>query len=219
MKLKDLQDKDLSNKIINLNEENLRSFFKENDLNISSLYGNRVFNYTFYNGRYFLLGESVSFGSLREMINFINENNNEIVDVILKEELSFVKFRYRSKYPDKGYQIHDKKPKVIVLDNDYCWRNGKKDPNRHDVLAFNLHYSDKAKIDKKAVDEITTFAYMLKKNDKDVYKRIKEFYPEIIKYIRCYKPERMTKIKKKDGWVWKQASVVDLAPADKDFSL
>ena len=38
---------------------------------------------------------------------------------------------------------------------------------------------------------------MLKKNDKDVYERIKKFYPQAIKYIRCYKPNQMTKLKKK----------------------
>lgn len=217
MKFNDLTDT-LREEIISLNEENIHEFFSKNR-DINSLYGNVVYNYINDSGDYYLLGENRHFSSLQKMVKFINERYNDMIDVPLNEELAYAKFRYRSKYPNKGYQIHDKKPKVIVLDNDYCWTKGKKNPNRHDILAFNLNYSDQAKIDRKAIDEITTFAYMIKKNDKDVYERIKKFYPEAIKYIRCYKPNQMTKLKKKDGWFWKACSVADLAPTDKDFAI
>ena len=208
MKFEDLIKEDLSNKILSINEENIKDYSFEN---IQTLYVNYAYNILENQGDYFIIGENKIFKSLEELVKYINEEYNEIIDLPLNEGLTYAKFKYRSKYPNKGYQIRDKHPKVIVLDNDYCWDGkGNRKPDRHDVLAFNLNYSDDKKIDKKAVDEIVSFAHLLRKDKKDIYQRIKKFYPEIIKNIRCYKPDRMTKIKRKDGWIWKQCSVVDL---------
>lgn len=211
-----LKESDLREEILSLNEENIHDFFSE-DRDVKTLYGNMAYNYIYNQGDYFLFGESKSFSSLKEMVKYINEEYQDCVDIPLCEELAYAKFKYRSKYPDKGYQIHDKRPKVIVLDNDYIYDGkGNVKPGRHDILAFNLNYSKDKKLDKKAIDEIISFAHLLKKEKKDIYKRIKDFYPEIIKNsIRCYKPQQMSKIKKKDGWFWKQCSVADLAPTDE----
>ena len=209
MNFNDLKEKDLREEILSLNEENIHDFFSE-DRNIETLYGNTAYNYIYNQGDYFLIGENKSFSSLEKMIKYINEQYDDMVDLPLEEELAYAKFKYRSK------KSHDKRPKVIVLDNDYIYDGkGNVKPGRHDILAFNLNYSKDKKTDKKAVDEIVSFAQLLKKDKKDIYQRIKKFYPEIVKNnIRCYKPERMKKLKKKDGWFWKQCSVVDLAPSD-----
>ena len=153
------------------------------------------------------------------MIKYINEQYDDMVDLPLTEELVQAKFKYRSKYPNKGYQIHDKRPKVIVLDNDYIYDGkGNVKPGRHDILAFNLNYSKDKKTDKKAIDEIVAFAHLLKKEKKDVYERIKKFYPEVVKNnLRCYKPQQMSKIKRKEGWFYKQCSVADLAPTTNEW--
>lgn len=216
MNFNDLKEKDLREEILSINEDNIHDFFSE-DRDIGTLYGNVAYNYIYNQGDYFLLGEDKSFSSLERMVKYINETYDDMVDLPICEGLTYAKFKYRSKYPNKGYQIHDKHPKVIVLDNDYCWDGkGNPKPDRHDILAFNLNYSKNKKIDKKAVDEIVSFAHLLRKDKKDVYKRIKDMYPQIVKNnIRCYKPQQMTKLKKKDGWFWKQCSVVDLAPTNE----
>ena len=209
MNFNDLKEKDLREEILSLNEENIHDFFSE-DRSIETLYGNTAYNYIYNQGDYFLIGENKSFSSLEKMVKYINEQYDDMVDLPIEEELAYAKFKYRSK------KSHDKRPKVIVLDNDYIYDGkGNVKPGRHDILAFNLNYSKDKKTDKKAVDEIVSFAQLLKKDKKDIYQRIKKFYPEIVKNnIRCYKPERMKKLKKKDGWFWKQCSVVDLAPSD-----
>ena len=209
MNFNDLKEKDLREEILSLNEENIHDFFSE-DRNIETLYGNTAYNYIYNQGDYFLIGEDKSFSSLEKMVKYINEQYDDMVDLPLEEELAYAKFKYRSK------KSHDKRPKVIVLDNDYIYDGkGNVKPGRHDILAFNLNYSKDKKTDKKAVDEIVSFAQLLKKDKKDIYQRIKKFYPEIVKNnIRCYKPERMKKLKKKDGWFWKQCSVADLSVSD-----
>lgn len=212
MKFTELIEDNLGEQILTLDENKIVEFFSEHDPKIMTLYGNCPYNVVYHQGEYYCIGEDKSFSSLEKLVKYINEEYNEIVDLPICEGLTYAKFKYRSKYKNKGYQIHDKHPKVIVLDNDYCWDGkGNPRPNRHDVLAFNLNYSKDKKTDKKAVDEIVSFAHLLRKDKKDVYKRIKDMYPSIIKNIRCYKPQQMTKIKKKDGWFWKQCSVVDLA--------
>lgn len=215
MKFNDLKEEDLREEILSLNEENIHDFFSE-ERDVETLYGNLTYNYIYNQGDFFLLGENKVFSSLEQMIKYINEEYEDMIDLPLNEELTYAKFKYRSKYPNKGYQIHDKHPKVIVLDNDYIYDGkGNVKPNRHDILAFNLNYSKNKKIDKKAVDEIVAFAHLLKKEKKDVYQRIRKLYPQIVKNnLRCYKPQQMTKLKKKDGWFWKQCSVADLGYKD-----
>ena len=216
MNFNDLKEKDLREEILSLNEENIQDFFSE-ERDVETLYGNVAYNYIYNQGDYFLLGEDKAFPSLEKMVKYINEQYDDMVDLPLTEELVQAKFRYRSKYPNKGYQIHDKRPKVIVLDNDYIYDGkGNVKPGRHDILAFNLNYSKDKKTDKKAIDEIVAFAHLLKKEKKDVYQRIKKFYPEVVKNnLRCYKPQQMSKIKKKEGWFYKQCSVADLAPTNE----
>ena len=67
-------------------------------------------------------------------------------------------------------------------------------------------------MDKKIIDEITTLAHQKKKNKLDIYKSIKENFPDALEYIRHYKPQYMQKIKMRPdkGWFWKKASIEDL---------
>ena len=54
------------------------------------------------------------------------------------------------------------------------------------------------------------FASMLDKNSQDVYKRIKEFYPDSLKYIRRYKRDGIKFLRVKDGHFWKKISIDEL---------
>lgn len=215
MKFNDLAKEDLSDKILNITEENISDFFSE-ERDVIMLHGNCSYNAIHNQGEYYCLGEEKTFSSLKKLVEYLNEEYNENIELPITEELAYAKFRYRSKYPNKGYQIHDSKPKILVLDNDYIYDGkGNIKPGRHDILGFNLNYSENKKVDKKAVQEIVSFAHLLKKNKKDVYKRLKDLYPKIVKdNIRCYKPQQMTKLRKKDGFFWKQCSVSDLAPTN-----
>lgn len=219
MNFNDLVSSSLAEEIMNINENNLTEFFSK-DYPIITLYGNVPYNILYESGDWYIIGEKKIFSSINKLIDYINEKYDDMLEVpALNEDLAYAKFRYRSKYPDKGYQIHDKHPKVLVLDNDYIYNGkGKVVPGQHDILAINLNYSKTKKIDKQAVQEITSFAHMIKKDKLDIYKRIKEWRPEIIPLIRHYKPEQMTKLKKKDGWFWRQCSVADLT-GDEDWVL
>ena len=148
MNFNDLKEKDLREEILSLNEENINDFFSE-EREVETLYGNCAYNYIYNQGDYFLLGENKSFPSLEKLVEYINEEYNEIVDLPITEDLAYAKFKYRSK------KSHDKLPKVIVLDNDYIYDGkGNIKNGRHDILAFNLNYSKDKKLDKKAIDEI-----------------------------------------------------------------
>lgn len=218
MNFNDLVSSSLAEEIINIDENNLTEFFSKK-YPVITLYGNMPYNILYESGDWYIIGEKKVFSSLEKLVDYINEEYDEAVEVPLNEDLAYAKFKYRSKYPDKGYQIHDKHPKVLVLDNDYIYNGkGKIVPGQHDILAFNLNYSGEKKLDKQAVQEITSFAHLIKKDKLDIYKRIKEWRPEVIKHIRHYKPEQMTKLKKKDGWFWRQCSVADLT-GDEGWTL
>lgn len=210
MNFEDLAASSITEEVLNLNENNLTEFFSK-DYPIITLYGNVPYNVIYESGDWYILGEDKIFSSIEKVINYINETYDDMVDMpILNETLSYAKFKYKSK------NSHDPRPKVLVLDNDYIYNGkGKVIPGQHDILAINLNYSKNKKMDKKSVDEITTFAHMIKKNKLDIYKRIKEWRPEVLPMIRHYKPENMKKLKKKEGWFWRQCSVADLKGDDE----
>lgn len=212
--LSKLLQSSLYEKVYSLNEDNLHDFHLNNSC--STIYGNCAYNIISDGSNWYCIGEKKPFNSVEKLIDYLNEKYNECLEYpTISEELAYAKFRYRSKFPNKGYQIHDPQPKVIVLDSDYIYNGkGKIVDGQHDILAFNINYSKNKKPDKLAIQEIVSFAQMIKKNKKDIYERIKEFYPNVIPFIRHYKPEQMTKLKKKNGWFWKQCSIADLAPKD-----
>lgn len=222
MKFEELVSNSVSNILKNSNLEETYKYLYENKIPLIRLYGNYQYTILEDAGEYWLIGHNQPFNSLNSLVNYINETYDDMVEIpsyLLSEDLAYAKFRYCSKYPNKGYQIHDPKPKVLVLDNDYIYNGkGKVVEGQHDVLAINLNYSKEKRLDRQSVDEITTFAHMLKKDKLDIYERIKAWRPEVIKYIRHYKPERMTKLKKKQGWFWRQCSVADLK-GDEDWAL
>ena len=128
------------------------------------------------------------------------------VENILEEEIKtpkFLRFFY-SKW--KNHPV----PHVVVLDPHYCWNHGVKKDDVDDILAYNVDLSDNRKQARKNIKEIMEFASMLDKNSQDVYKRIKEFYPDSLKYIRRYKRDGVKFLRVKDGHFWKKISIDEL---------
>lgn len=194
-----------SEKLRKITEESVR---EEIDAPLKLIIGRNTYVALNESGCWYLPGVDREFGSLSEVGKYLEED-------LIDEGLSYAKFRYRSRYPDRGYQIHDRHPHVLVLDADYIYNGrGKVVPGQHDVLAFNVKkYSEDFKEDTRAIQEIVMFAQLVRKDGKqDVYRRIRDLFPEALKYIRHYKPERMTSVKKKNGLFWRKCSVVDLGP-------
>jgi len=128
----------------------------------------------------------------------------------LNEDLALVKFKYTN------YK-HDPKPKVKVLDFEYPGQKHQKTyGQRKDLLGFNLHYFKNPKYAEKAIDEIDGFARMLSANKKEKYKRLKYFYPEVVKFIRRYNRDHIDNIKHKKRIFWKKTNYDDLVKFDKE---
>ena len=125
----------------------------------------------------------------------------------LNEELELIKFRYPSR--------HCKKPRVLVLDANYPGRKGEKHyGERLDVLGVNIMYahpSDRKRI-QKALSEIDLFSDFLGADKLERYRRIREFYPEALPYIRRYKKEKMKNMRLKRGWFYHPYSFTKNAP-------
>lgn len=214
MKIAELAKTSLYEEIQNINENNINSFIETHDCD--SLFGNYVYTYISDGSNYYCLGEKKAFNSLEQMIDYLNEKYDDCLEPpTLCENLAYAKFRYVNN--NGKAKIHDPKPKVLVLDNDYTFNGkGQIKPGRHDVLAFNLHYAKKFKPTKEAIQSITSFAHLLKKDKQDIYHRIKEFYPEALECIRAYKPVNIEKLKMKNGWFWKRCSVADLTSDEEN---
>jgi len=130
---------------------------------------------------------------------------------LLNEELPLIQFKYTD-------QKHDKHPKVKVLDFNYKGIKGQKTyGKRHDVLGFNYNYFKDKKKDKQAIDDIDSFARMLNADNKEKYKRIKDFYPDAIKHIRRYKKSSIKDLKMKKGLLWYPASWAEAEKKDKEI--
>lgn len=115
---------------------------------------------------------------------------------LLNEELPLIQFKYTN-------TKNDKYPKVKVLDFNYKGIKGQKTyGQRHDVLGFNHNYFRDKKKDGQAIDDIHSFAEFLKADNKEKYKRIKDFYPDALKYIRRYKKSNIKELKIKKGALW-----------------
>lgn len=130
---------------------------------------------------------------------------------LLNEELPLIKFKY-------GNYKKDKTPKVQVLDFNYPGIKGQKTyGQREDILGFNVNYFKEKKTGKEAIDDIDTFARLIKADNKEKYQRIKDFYPDALPYIRRYKKKHIKKLKLKKGKLWEPADWVDCEEYDKDL--
>ena len=126
----------------------------------------------------------------------------------LTEELELVRFRYPSK--------HCRRPKVLVLDANYPGRENEKNyGKRLDVLGVNIMYapaSERRRI-QKALSEIDLFSDFLNADKLERYRRLKDFAPDyVLPYLRRYKKEKMSGVRKKRGFFYHPYSFTNNAP-------
>jgi hypothetical protein len=136
---------------------------------------------------------------------------NEILNDKIYEDLQLVRFKY-SNYKQ------DPKPKVKVLDFQYPGQPHQKTyGQRDDLLGFNLNYFKNKKYAAKAIDDIDGFARLLSANNKEKWKRLKYFYPEVLKYIRRYNRKHINGIKQKKTFFWKSTTYDKLEKDNREM--
>ena len=136
------------------------------------------------------------------------------------EELSFVitESMRMAKFSYEKYKT-DPNPKILILDDNYKYNGkGKIIPGQHDILGFNINYIKSKKdieknkeknnifIEKGLIDrigekikKIYNIAEKAKKEKIDIYKEIKEKFPNSLKYIRHYRRSFIKNFKEKKG--------------------
>ena len=116
------------------------------------------------------------------------------------EELSFVitESMRMAKFSYEKYKM-DPNPKILILDDNYKYNGkGKIIPGQHDILGFNINYI-KSKKDIEKIKKIYNIAEKAKKEKIDIYKEIKEKFPNSLKYIRHYRRSFIKNFKEKKG--------------------
>ena len=116
------------------------------------------------------------------------------------EELSFVitESMRMAKFSYEKYRT-DPNPKILILDDNYKYNGkGKIIPGQHDILGFNINYI-KSKKDVEKIKKIYNIAEKAKKEKIDIYKEIKEKFPNSLKYIRHYRRSFIKNFKEKKG--------------------
>ena len=116
------------------------------------------------------------------------------------EELSFVitESMRMAKFSYEKYKT-DPNPKILILDDKYKYNGkGKIIPGQHDILGFNINYI-KSKKDIEKIKKIYNIAEKAKKEKIDIYKEIKEKFPNSLKYIRHYRRSFIKNFKEKKG--------------------
>ena len=116
------------------------------------------------------------------------------------EELSFVitESMRMAKFSYEKYKT-DPNPKILILDDNYKYNGkGKIIPGQHDILGFNINYV-KSKKDIEKIKKIYNIAKKAKKEKIDIYKEIKEKFPNSLKYIRHYRRSFIKNFKEKKG--------------------
>ena len=116
------------------------------------------------------------------------------------EELSFVitESMRMAKFSYEKYKT-DSNPKILILDDNYKYNGkGKIIPGQHDILGFNINYI-KSKKDIEKIKKIYNIAEKAKKEKIDIYKEIKEKFPNSLKYIRHYRRSFIKNFKEKKG--------------------
>ena len=116
------------------------------------------------------------------------------------EELSFVitESMRMAKFSYEKYKT-DPNPKILILDDNYKYNGkGKIIQGQHDILGFNINYI-KSKKDIEKIKKIYNVAEKAKKEKIDIYKEIKEKFPNSLKYIRHYRRSFIKNFKEKKG--------------------
>ena len=116
------------------------------------------------------------------------------------EELSFVitESMRMAKFSYEKYKT-DPNPKILILDDNYKYNGkGKVIPGQHDILGFNINYI-KSKKDIEKIKKIYNIEEKAKKEKIDIYKEIKEKFPNSLKYIRHYRRSFIKNFKEKKG--------------------
>ena len=116
------------------------------------------------------------------------------------EELSFVitESMRMAKFSYEKYKT-DPNPKILILDDNYKYNGkGKIIPGQHDILGFNINYI-KSKKDIEKIKKSYNIAEKAKKEKIDIYKEIKEKFPNSLKYIRHYRRSFIKNFKEKKG--------------------
>ena len=116
------------------------------------------------------------------------------------EELSFVitESMRMAKFSYEKYKT-DPNPKILILDDNYKYNGkGKIIPGQHDILGFNINYI-KSKKDIEKIKKIYNIAEKAKKEKINIYKEIKEKFPNSLKYIRHYRRSFIKNFKEKKG--------------------
>lgn len=116
----------------------------------------------------------------------------EELSFVITESMRMVKFSYE-KYKT------DPNPKILILDDNYKYNGkGKIIQGQHDILGFNINYI-KSKKDIEKIKKIYNIAEKAKKEKIDIYKEIKEKFPNSLKYIRHYRRSFIKNFKEKKG--------------------
>lgn len=116
----------------------------------------------------------------------------EELSFVITESMRIAKFSYE-KYKT------DPNPKILILDDNYKYNGkGKIIPGQHDILGFNINYI-KSKKDIEKIKKIYNIAEKAKKEKIDIYKEIKEKFPNSLKYIRHYRRSFIKNFKEKKG--------------------
>ena len=116
----------------------------------------------------------------------------EELSFVITESMKIAKFSYE-KYKT------DPNPKILILDDNYKYNGkGKIIPGQHDILGFNINYI-KSKKDIEKIKKIYNIAEKAKKEKIDIYKEIKEKFPNSLKYIRHYRRSFIKNFKEKKG--------------------
>ena len=125
------------------------------------------------------------------------------------EELSFVitESMRMAKFSYEKYKT-DPNPKILILDDNYKYNGkGKIIPGQHDILGFNINYI-KSKKDIEKIKKIYNIAEKAKKEKIDIYKEIKEKFPNSLKYIRHYRRSFIKNFKEKKGLLFFKVYVI-----------
>ena len=133
-----------------------------------------------------------------------------IIEEKIHEDLQLVKFKYTNYKKDPN-------PRVKVLDYEYPGRLGQKTyGQRKDLLGFNLNYFSNSKYANKAIDDIDGFARMLSADKLEKYRRLKYFYPEVVKFIRRYNRDHVKNLKRKGKFFYHNTDFDTLIQKDKE---
>lgn len=134
-----------------------------------------------------------------------------IAESVLLEELALVRFKY------DNYK-EDPRPQVKVLDFKYPGIAGQKTyGKREDLLGWNLNYFTNKRYARRAIDDITDFAKMLAASKKEMYERIKFFFPEQAAFLRRYMRKHVKGLRHRKNLLWRKTDYDKLEDINKDY--